>query len=255
MAPTSAFAAPSVAVVRCRCRCRCRSADLCLPCTALCLRHCPAALPAFLFFTGTLHRRAMQVKFQGECRSCWAFAAAAAVETLWAATTKVVVEISPQAFVDCQRTSGYYGCNGALPVFGQGWGRAATAVQAKCKLRPHGLQAGVVQRSEAWHSTTQHGTAWHSTAQHRDVQRTTARCSMAQHDGNLSGKPCTAAALRPCTLHPAPCTLHPAPCTLHPAPCTLHPAPPPRVQADYDALCKKLKDLSALNGISGLLGW
>lgn len=30
--------------------------------------------------------------------------------------------------------------------------------------------------------------------------------------------------------------------------------PPAAWQADYDALCKKLKELAALSGISGLLG-
>jgi len=53
------------------------------------------------------------VKFQSECRSCWAFAASAAIETLWASNTKVLVDISPQAFVDCQKTTGFFGCNGA----------------------------------------------------------------------------------------------------------------------------------------------
>jgi len=52
------------------------------------------------------------VQFQGECRSCWAFAAAAAIETLWASKQKVLVEISPQAFVDCYREAGFYGCSG-----------------------------------------------------------------------------------------------------------------------------------------------
>jgi len=54
------------------------------------------------------------IKFQGECRSCWAFAAAAAIETLWAQKTKVLVDVSPQAFVDCQKTAGFFGCGGAL---------------------------------------------------------------------------------------------------------------------------------------------
>jgi len=56
------------------------------------------------------------IKFQGECRSCWAFAAAAAIETLWAQKTKVLLDVSPQAFIDCQNTAGFYGCGGALPM-------------------------------------------------------------------------------------------------------------------------------------------
>ena len=32
-------------------------------------------------------------------------------------------------------------------------------------------------------------------------------------------------------------------------------APPASVKADYDALCERLREISALNGVSGLLGW
>lgn len=34
----------------------------------------------------------------------------------------------------------------------------------------------------------------------------------------------------------------------------VHTSVPPAWQADYEALCKKLKEVSALSGISGLLG-
>jgi len=46
------------------------------------------------------------------CRSDYAFAAASAIETLWASKTKKLVPISPQAFLDCQKEDGYYGCSG-----------------------------------------------------------------------------------------------------------------------------------------------
>jgi hypothetical protein len=32
-------------------------------------------------------------------------------------------------------------------------------------------------------------------------------------------------------------------------------AAPAAVKADYDALCERLREISALNGVSGLLGW
>ena len=32
-------------------------------------------------------------------------------------------------------------------------------------------------------------------------------------------------------------------------------AAPAGVKADYDALCERLREISALNGVSGLLGW
>ena len=53
---------------------------------------------------------------QGMCRSCWAFASAAAIETLWAKQSGKQVDVSPQAFVDCCAVQGFFGCNG-------GWAR------------------------------------------------------------------------------------------------------------------------------------
>jgi len=75
-------------------------------------------------------------KFQGECRSCWAFAAAAAIETLWASKTKQLMVLSEQAFIDCQKTAGFFGCGGA---------QAATAARVAAAARAASAHACVAQ--------------------------------------------------------------------------------------------------------------
>ena len=65
---------------------------------------------------------------QGQCRACWAFASAAAIETLWATATNKLVDISPQAFVDCFQTAEYYGCEGAVTL---------PMVALTCQAVPH----------------------------------------------------------------------------------------------------------------------
>ncbi len=55
---------------------------------------------------------------------------------------------------------------------------------------------------------------------------------------------------RSCLTRPTPCAVPRCPSFVNPTPPTLSLTP----QA-YDALCDRLKELSALNGISGLLGW
>lgn len=72
------------------------------------------------------------IKFQGKCRSCWAFASAAAIETLWASQTKVLVELSPQAFIDCCTANGYFGCNGGWRWVGQSGGGAGGSGGVGC---------------------------------------------------------------------------------------------------------------------------
>lgn len=50
------------------------------------------------------------IKNQGRCGSCWAFAAAGALESAWAIRKKRLADISTQQMVDCDKIS--HGCNG-----------------------------------------------------------------------------------------------------------------------------------------------
>ena len=59
-----------------------------------------------------------EVKNQGGCGSCWAFAATAAIETHQFLKTWEKMDLSEQAILDCTYTSTYNGCNG-------GWGLIA----------------------------------------------------------------------------------------------------------------------------------
>uniref|UniRef100_A0AAF5PUT0 Cathepsin L-like n=1 Tax=Wuchereria bancrofti TaxID=6293 RepID=A0AAF5PUT0_WUCBA len=52
------------------------------------------------------------VKVQGECGSCYAFAAVAALEAYHKQKTGRLLDLSPQNIVDCTRNLGNKGCNG-----------------------------------------------------------------------------------------------------------------------------------------------
>lgn len=58
-----------------------------------------------------------QVRDQGQCGSCWAFATTANAESAWALTSGNLVDLSEQYLVDCATGIGYFnlGCNGGMP--------------------------------------------------------------------------------------------------------------------------------------------
>ncbi len=57
------------------------------------------------------------VRDQGQCGSCWAFATTANAESVWAITTGSLLDLSEELLVDCATGAGYFnmGCNGGNP--------------------------------------------------------------------------------------------------------------------------------------------
>jgi C1A family cysteine protease len=53
------------------------------------------------------------VKDQGQCGSCWAFAATATIESLWVKRTGEMIDLSEQDLVNCASSSG---CSGDVPT-------------------------------------------------------------------------------------------------------------------------------------------
>jgi len=54
------------------------------------------------------------IKNQGQCGSCWAFSAVAAIEATHSITKSNLLDISEQELVDCSGSYGNFGCSGGL---------------------------------------------------------------------------------------------------------------------------------------------
>lgn len=61
------------------------------------------------------HNAVTSVKDQGNCGSCWAFSAAAVLESAYAQTYGQLIDFSTQQLVDCSGSYGNNACNGGMP--------------------------------------------------------------------------------------------------------------------------------------------
>eukprot|EP00759_Apiculatamorpha_spiralis_P041956 PhF_6_TR40354/c0_g1_i1/m.60039/K01373/CTSF; cathepsin F len=62
------------------------------------------------------HNVVTDVKNQGLCGGCWAFSAAAALESAWSLQNKPLADLSPQQFIDCDIDKINNGCGGGNQV-------------------------------------------------------------------------------------------------------------------------------------------
>ena len=58
-----------------------------------------------------------EIRDQGQCGSCWAFASTSNAESVWAISSGNLLDLSEQYLVDCATGIGYFnlGCNGGMP--------------------------------------------------------------------------------------------------------------------------------------------